>query len=113
MGAVGVLWNFLASKERTGIVAALLLSMLGVDDEWIGLDYAKTQLSLQPFKSRFAFIWQAEPQAEHELWRAHSGTAPETIVGFLRRVRADEGSIERALGLPSELVPRLRERYLV
>lgn len=102
-----------AGKDRTGIVAALLLSLLGVDDEWIGRDYAKTQASLEPFKSRFSFIWRAEPQAEQELWRAHSSTVPETIVGFLRTLRADEGSVERALGLPSELAPHLRERYLV
>jgi protein-tyrosine phosphatase len=108
-----VVFGCWVGKDRTGIVAALLLSLLGVDDEWIGLDYAKTQASIQPFRSRFSFLWQAEPHAESQLWRAHSGTEPQTVIGFLRLVRGHFGSVERALALPDEVVARLRERYLV
>ncbi len=107
-----VVFGCWAGKDRTGIVAALLLSLLGVDDEWIGLEYAKTQASLQPFSSRFSFIWRAEPHAEQELWRAHSGTVPETVIGLLRMIRAQFATVGRALELPDELVGRLRERYL-
>jgi len=107
-----VVFGCWVGKDRTGIVASLLLSLLGVDDEWIGLDYAKTQPSIQPFKSRFSFLWKGEPHAELEVWRAHSGTQPRTVIGFLEMVRADFGSLERALGLSDEVVGRLRERYL-
>ena len=94
------------------IVAALLLTLLGVDEEWIGLDYATTAASIQPFKPRFFFLWRSEPHAEQELWRAHSETLPQTVIGFLRLVRADFGTIERALALPDGVVARLRARYL-
>lgn len=111
-GSQPVVFGCWAGKDRTGIVAALVLSLLGVDEQWIGLDYARTQPALQPFKSRFAFIWRAEPAAERELWAAHSGTPAQTVIDFLQRVRAHFGTVERALDLPDALVDRLRERYL-
>lgn len=111
-GSRPVVFGCWAGKDRTGIVAALLLSLLGVEDEWIGHDYAKTQASLQPFKERFSFIWRADPHAEQELWRAHSGTEPRTVLGFLGEVRAHFGSVQRALGLSEDVLTRLRDNYL-
>ncbi len=108
-----VVFGCWAGKDRTGIVAALILSLLGVDDEWIALDYAKTHASIQPFKSRFSFLWQADPNAEQKLWRAHSETEPQTMIGFLQLVRSHFGTVERALALPDEVLARLRARYLV
>jgi protein-tyrosine phosphatase len=41
-GAHPIVFHCAAGKDRTGIVAALLLSVLGVDDEVIAADYALT-----------------------------------------------------------------------
>jgi protein tyrosine/serine phosphatase len=41
-GAHPIVFHCAAGKDRTGLVAALLLSVLGVDDETIAFDYAVT-----------------------------------------------------------------------
>ncbi len=107
-----VVFGCWAGKDRTGIVAALLLSVLGADDAWIADDFAKTGPALQPGKGRFSFIWKNRPQIEAELIRAHLGTDPETIIGFLDDVRQQFGSVSRALDLPASVLSALSSRYL-
>ena len=46
MGEHPVVFHCAAGKERTGILAGLLLSALGVSDETIMEDYELTNLSL-------------------------------------------------------------------
>src|SRR5260370_9976648 len=41
-----VLFHCFAGKDRTGLVAALMLSLAGVDPEAIGADYAETDIQL-------------------------------------------------------------------
>ena len=45
-----------AGKDRTGIVAALLLSVLGVDDELIAADYAVTAEHIDELDARYGGI---------------------------------------------------------
>lgn len=101
-----------AGKDRTGIVAALLLSLLGVDDAWIAEDFAKTGPALLPGKARFSFLWKDRPHAEAELTHAHLRTEPETILGFLSDVRQQFGSPSQALDLPPSVARALAERYV-
>ena len=101
-----------AGKDRTGMVTALLLSLLDVDDDWIAADFAKTGTSLLPAKDRFSFLWQDRPHAQTELIQAHLRTEPETILGFLSDVRREFGSVARALPLPSPVLARLSANYL-
>jgi len=54
--ATPVMFGCWVGKDRTGIVAAFLLSLLGVDDAWIGQEFAKTNQLIQPFKTRFSFL---------------------------------------------------------
>lgn len=108
-----VVFGCWAGKDRTGMVAALLLALLGVDDETIALDYARTTEGLLPYRQRFAFIWQSEPEAEEELLAAHTVAHPEIIVGFLRTLRARFGSVRAALDLPEDVIVALKTRYLV
>ena len=42
-----------AGKDRTGVLAALILSLCGVDDETIAREYALTELGLAPLRSVF------------------------------------------------------------
>jgi protein-tyrosine phosphatase len=101
-----------AGKDRTGMVAALTLSLLGVGDQWIAADFAQTGPSLLPAKARFAFLWKDQPNTEAALVQAHLRTEPESILGFLSDVRQQFGAVSRALELPDSTQVALLERYV-
>jgi protein-tyrosine phosphatase len=107
-----VVFGCWVGKDRTGMVAALLLSLLGVDEQTIASEYAKTTALLTPFRERFAVLWQDEPETAAEIFEAYGTAAPEVMAGFLERVKERFGSVERALNLNPALVETLRARYL-
>jgi protein-tyrosine phosphatase len=98
-------------RDRTGVVVALLLELLGVPDEEIALDYHLSE--------RFTQRWLAWKEAQ-------SGEVPvlplnllytpeEAILLFLEELRRRHGSIVGYLlgsGLEPAAVDRLRARYL-
>jgi protein-tyrosine phosphatase len=81
-----------AGKDRTGVVAALLLSSLGVDDEAITADYHTSHRMIE------------RPNALYD--------APEAaMLEFLDRVRrlhGDAAGYLRASGVADEVLERLR-----
>ena len=103
----GVLVHCHAGKDRTGIVVALLLALVGVPDEVIVADYAASQEHLWP-------AWEAQQ-------RAGMGGAvpprapPEAMVellGCLEREYGGAAGYMRAAGLDEESIGRLRERLI-
>ena len=103
-----------AGKDRTGVVSALLLSLLGVRDEVIVVDYAATRDALDAIVSRLMssegyrdMLEQLPPDTMH--------AEPETMEGFLERVRREFGSMAgyaREIGVADEDVARLRRRLV-
>ncbi|KAJ6488237.1 protein-tyrosine phosphatase-like protein [Mycena vitilis] len=55
------LFHCTAGKDRTGLIAALILMLLGVDDADIAKDYALTTVGLQPALEKFAARMQSIP----------------------------------------------------
>ena len=99
-----LVFHCMAGKDRTGIVAALVLSLLGVDDETIGADYALSEVS----------------DAAYRLSRALE-PAPYVVVpagvmlDFLAALRDVHGSIEgyvKSTGVTSDDVTAMREHLL-
>ena len=90
--ALPAVFHCTSGKDRTGIVAALLLDLLGVDDDVIADDYVLTAESrarsapwIQANEPEFAaFLRQIPPER-----RVIEGT---TILGFLELARAKYGS---------------------
>ncbi|MCO5191575.1 MAG: tyrosine-protein phosphatase [Anaerolineae bacterium] len=76
----GILIHCHAGKDRTGITAALLLSVVGVAAADIAADYALTQKNLWPLYAK----WVAEvgDEAEIDPWYKPI-TAPETMLATL------------------------------
>ena len=111
-----VVFHCFAGKDRTGVVAALLLSSLGVPDEVIVADYELSNLSLAR-----AVAW-AEPNDPE--WAARDGDVPavaasrrhpETMQAFLDILRERHGSIDRYLidaGLEPDVLERCASRLL-
>jgi protein-tyrosine phosphatase len=92
--AYPVLVHCTAGKDRTGVVIALLLSMLGVDDEAIIADYA---LSRDAMPRLLAWLRETYPASGQRLSHAAPAwliAAPETMRTMLDRLRDEFGPTE-------------------
>ncbi|MFD9124129.1 tyrosine-protein phosphatase [Kitasatospora sp. NPDC059571] len=101
-----------SGKDRTGIVAALVLTLLGVDERQIVADFARTGLATE----RLAAEWRARHAARGPLWPGY-GTAPAALMElFLAGLTARYGSVAGyaadRLGADDALTGALRERLL-
>ena len=103
-----------AGKDRTGVISALLLDLLGVPDDLVVADYVATQENLDAIVERLnslegyrTMLSALPPDTMH--------ADPETIVEFLARLRAKHGTVEeyaRAAGVPASALEALRARLL-
>ena len=103
-----------AGKDRTGVISALLLSLLGVREEVIVADYAATREALDAIVERLlasdgyqGMFENLPPDTLH--------AEPATMEGFLARVRSEFGGMAeyaREIGIASEDVEHLRARMV-
>lgn len=104
-----------AGKDRSGIVAALLLNALGVADEDIINDYVLTA----PFVKKLIERWDNDPATAHihkNLPYFQKETTPQSMVFFLAALTKEYGSAEGYLkkrGADKSLVKRLEKALLV
>jgi protein-tyrosine phosphatase len=102
-----VLFHCFAGKDRTGVVAAMLLDLAGVDPEDIAADYAETDRQLAPQYERW--ISEAEPERRESV-RDELRCPPERILGVLDHLHARWGSVEgylEAIGVERPNLDRL------
>ncbi len=102
-------------KDRTGLVAALVLGALGVDDETIAADYALTAgvlpVLLERNRARAAARGVDPEVADHALLLAEEAT----MLAVLERLHAEHGSVGAYLeshGLNPAAVESLRAGLL-
>ncbi len=103
-----------AGKDRTGVVSALLLSLLGVRDEIIVADYAATRDALEAIVERLMSSSGYQGVFE-ELPPDTLHADPETMERLLVRVREAFGSMSdyaREIGIDDADVERLRARLV-
>lgn len=101
-----------AGKDRTGLVAAMVLGLLGVDDATITADYAATATVLDLLLAR---LHARAPEREPPGPRIMSAEA-ETMQAALDWLRRAHGSVEgyvRAHGLAEPEVESLRAELVV
>jgi protein-tyrosine phosphatase len=103
-----------AGKDRTGVVSAVVLGVLGVREELIVADYAASQekldaiigrlLATESYRGMLAMLPEDTQHAE-----------PETMISLLDRLRERYGSVldyALAAGVSERSVERLRDRLL-
>ena len=100
-----------AGKARTGLLTAVILSLVGVADDDIVADYALTGLATE----RFVADWlRRHPEAP--MWDGFGLAPAETMRLFLDDLTGRHGSVEgyvtEVLGLDATVVDRLREHLL-
>jgi protein-tyrosine phosphatase len=103
-----------AGKDRTGVVSAILLGILGVPDEIIVVDYAATQENLDAIIERLmstegyqTMLSALPPDTLH--------AEPATMIDLLSRIRERYGSMTEyltAAGVPRSTLERLADATL-
>ncbi len=106
-----VVFHCAGGKDRTGLIAALLLRLAGVGIDEIARDYSLTFA----MRSRGPDAWVEEATDEWERERRTfmQNTPPEAMRRALERLERKHGSVEQYLrraGLDDERLERLRER---
>lgn len=105
-----------AGKDRTGVIVALILAVLGVPDDVIAADYALSAMYLDPDQTPAIGQLQASTGFSDELTRALLASPPELILGVLDRVKATAGSVDGYLlghGMTGEAIASLRSALIV
>jgi protein-tyrosine phosphatase len=109
-GALPGLIHCSAGKDRTGLVVALVLAVIGVPDEIIAADYAMSAQNLDADTAQVISRIQAI-SGGYRLDLGVLGSPPELILEALARVRDQAGSVTGYLvghGLPRPAVETLR-----
>ncbi|RST86865.1 tyrosine-protein phosphatase [Aquibium carbonis] len=107
-----VLFNCTAGKDRTGIVAAMLLSLAGVADDEIVADYALTATVGAVLMDRLRQAAKARGLSETAA-ATLLGSEPDTMRAFLRHVAGRHGGFAAYLagtGLSPDMLDRLVRR---
>lgn len=102
-----------SGKDRTGLLAGLVLALIGVSDDDIAADFALTELATE----RLIADWKAVNPARTLKWPGY-GRAPEEVIRlFLSDLTATYGSAHayaaKHLGADASLIARLRSRLLI
>jgi protein-tyrosine phosphatase len=89
-----VLFHCFAGKDRTGLVAALMLSLAGVEPDAIGADYAETDSQLA---TRYAeWLARAAPERVEEM-RDELRCPPDWMLSTLQHVEEKWGGVDSYL----------------
>ena len=89
-----VLFHCFAGKDRTGLVAAMMLSIAGVEPDAIGADYAETDAQLA---TRYAeWLAKAKPERLEEM-RDELRCPPEWMLGTLEYAEQTWGGVKSYL----------------
>lgn len=86
----GVLFHCTAGKDRTGVVSAILLALVGVSDEDIVYDYA---ISREFNKQRLEAYLKEHPEIDKDIVLANE----KSMYGFLRMLREKHNSVDQYL----------------
>ena len=104
-----------AGKDRTGVLAAIVLAVLGVDDADIVADYALTDSVARAILDRAS----RELPLYEDLWKSlppdARGAPARVMRSMLAAIERQHGSIlafVEALGVGPDVVERLRDRLL-
>lgn len=101
-----------SGKDRTGLIAALVLTLLGVDEEQVLADFALTELAT----ARLTADWHAANPGRTMRWPAY-GRAPAevlrlTLADLVTRYGSVSGYLTEQVGITPETTTRLRARLL-
>ncbi|KAI0375894.1 hypothetical protein BV20DRAFT_932406 [Pilatotrama ljubarskyi] len=113
------LFHCTAGKDRTGILAAILLKLVGVDDETIARDYALTRVGREPAREMIMKRLSKVPYFATNTEAALNmfSSRAETMLAFLQMLEERYGGVEeyvkKVVGLTDEDIATIRKNFLV
>jgi protein-tyrosine phosphatase len=114
-GNLPAVFHCAAGKDRTGVLAAMVLSLLGVDDDVIVADYAISGANMDSLVERLKRERPEALTAMNEQPSAYLAAPPEAMRRFLAHVRDEFGSMPgyvRSIGIELETVEALNSALL-
>jgi len=86
-----LVFHCIAGKDRTGVVAALTLSLLGVSDDDVADDYGLSEAAEEP---NWRWLYGENAEAAAERWRHLTVNPRQGMLDFLAELRRRHGTIE-------------------
>ena len=108
--SIPLVFHCAAGKDRTGLVAALVLSLCGVPDDAIVTDFAFTESRMPEIIARHT-AWAERAAADAEVAGQQYGAQAATMHAVLESVREEHGSVEayvRTTGVTGDEIDALR-----
>jgi protein-tyrosine phosphatase len=115
-GTHPVVFHCAAGKDRTGLVAAVLLSVLGVSDDDVVADYAMTDEIMDEMRARARARAEAMGRSLREVPPHVVRAEDATMRRLLQLVRDEHGSVSEYLerhGIDDATIDRLRSHLVV
>ncbi|KAF7301982.1 TYR-PHOSPHATASE-2 domain-containing protein [Mycena indigotica] len=115
----GCVFHCTAGKDRTGVIAAILLKLAGVDNDRIAHDYALTRIGREPARAKIIERLSKEPlfASNNEAALNMFTCRHETMMAFLdmvdSRYSGVEGYVKRFIGLTDDDIATIRQNILV
>jgi protein-tyrosine phosphatase len=110
--AAPVVFHCASGKDRTGLLAALVLTLVGVAEEDVLADFALTELATE----RLVADWTAAHDGMAPQWAAYGRAPAEILRLFLADLSERYGSVhgyaEQRLGVDAQLVAALRRQLI-
>ena len=113
-GALPAVFHCTAGKDRTGVLSALVLSLLGVDEPTVVADYALSGEAMTRLRAKLLVKYPEGREAIEGIPEVFSA-APEQMEQLLDYLRAEYGSVPAyvtGLGTQSSVVESLRAALL-
>ncbi|TFY60047.1 hypothetical protein EVG20_g7568 [Dentipellis fragilis] len=115
----GFIFHCTAGKDRTGILAAILLMLAGVDDETIAQDYALTRIGREPMREAVMArlsrepIFVQNPDAALNMFSSRHETMLAFLQMFRERYGGAEGYLKQYCAFTDDDIATIRRNLVV
>jgi protein-tyrosine phosphatase len=111
-GSGTTVFHCASGKDRTGLIAMLVLSLIGVSEENVLEDFSLTELATQ----RLIADWKAFYPDREIKWSAYARAPKEPMELFIADLKSRYGSVEsyaeQVLGVDADLIAALKAKLV-